>query len=842
MNNQRIPQTSRTVAALAAVAVSLAAQAQAWEPGPSFPSAVEGRQHAVGLNVGGSLIALGGSPWENGGDQDGAVHTLAPGASVWQARSPLNGFGPLIHQGAGVDALGRIIVFGGAYADGSDDSPPDPFIYDFIEGDGGFVAPRGALAPNDLFAWCVDGEGRIYSIGGGRGRTASASNPNSAYAERYDALLDSWTPLAPTPSGVADAAAVHDGAGRIIVLGGWEAHGGARTANVVVYDIAANTWSDGPIPDMPVALTGHRAALGADGRVYVVGGESGPANAPAFEGRVFILDPVTGAWSKGPPMRTARSRFALALGGDDFLYAMGGVDGASGTSLVERLYTPPCPVFVQEPPSVSPWRGQPAALSVEISGAAPIAVQWRRDGEPLIDGPAPGGGQIVGAATTTLVLTEPGSADDGAYSVVAMNTCGQTESAAATLQVRTPPAFPQAWTVTNLHPGWALSSVGTSVSDDQEGGVATMDVPPYSGMSRPVVWEGSAASAVDLTPAGSVGGQVTAVANGVQVGWWWWPFQCYVGGQWQTCYERRGSAWSSTAASAVNVYAPGWEYCSLSDTDGSRHTGTVSRDDASGNVYFHAGYFVQGQPLSFHDLQPPAGASNSSANALDGAHEYGSYNTPYPGPTTRAARWSGTGPSMMDMHPAGASRSWISAAGDGQQVGVSYFGDVPHASIWADDALTFLDLTPAGAASGHVADCAGGLQAGAAFIDGAQHAVLWATSPDLRLDLHAFAGGAYTSTDANAIVVRTDGVIRVVGSGYNAATGRTEALLWTSRTGGACPEDIDGDGVVGFGDLNILLGGFNEVGSGLPGDVDGDGDIDFADLNALLGLFNQPCR
>ncbi len=46
--------------------------------------------------------------------------------------------------------------------------------------------------------------------------------------------------------------------------------------------------------------------------------------------------------------------------------------------------------------------------------------------------------------------------------------------------------------------------------------------------------------------------------------------------------------------------------------------------------------------------------------------------------------------------------------------------------------------------------------------------------------------------------------------------------------------DIDGDGEVGFGDLNLLLGNYGQTGGGLAGDIDNDGDVDFLDLNLLL--------
>ncbi len=51
------------------------------------------------------------------------------------------------------------------------------------------------------------------------------------------------------------------------------------------------------------------------------------------------------------------------------------------------------------------------------------------------------------------------------------------------------------------------------------------------------------------------------------------------------------------------------------------------------------------------------------------------------------------------------------------------------------------------------------------------------------------------------------------------------------------PGDVNGDGVVNFADLNIVLSNFGQTGAGLPGDADGDGDVDFADLNIVLSNF-----
>lgn len=56
-----------------------------------------------------------------------------------------------------------------------------------------------------------------------------------------------------------------------------------------------------------------------------------------------------------------------------------------------------------------------------------------------------------------------------------------------------------------------------------------------------------------------------------------------------------------------------------------------------------------------------------------------------------------------------------------------------------------------------------------------------------------------------------------------------------------CPPDLSLDGEIGFADLNLLLGQFNQTGDDLTADIDDDGDVDFADLNFVLSAFNLPC-
>ncbi|MGD9691311.1 MAG: M12 family metallo-peptidase [Phycisphaerales bacterium] len=58
---------------------------------------------------------------------------------------------------------------------------------------------------------------------------------------------------------------------------------------------------------------------------------------------------------------------------------------------------------------------------------------------------------------------------------------------------------------------------------------------------------------------------------------------------------------------------------------------------------------------------------------------------------------------------------------------------------------------------------------------------------------------------------------------------------WSFRT--APQGDVNGDGVVNFADLNIVLGQFGQTGFGLPGDINGDEVVNFTDLNIVLSNF-----
>jgi len=99
------------------------------------------------------------------------------------------------------------------------------------------------------------------------------------------------------------------------------------------------------------------------------------------------------------------------------------------------------PMVASQPAPVKAVIGDEVMFAVRATGDA-VAYQWRRNGVPLSDGPAPGGGTIDGSATPALTITDVGEADQGAYDCVLTSPCGSDASLTAALTVAPPPPCP----------------------------------------------------------------------------------------------------------------------------------------------------------------------------------------------------------------------------------------------------------------------------------------------------------------------------------------------------------------------------------------------------------------
>jgi Immunoglobulin I-set domain/Kelch motif len=821
------------IGTLTTLLLSGLATAQTWESAPALPTGGAAKVWAVGANLGGTIYALGGTPWSGGGD--GTVYSLDLGAIGWVEELTFDGIGPVISQGGGIDSLGRIVIFGGENTDNFD--PGDTFDWDMQEGPWHNLAMRSAAAPVKYFAYCSDSAGRIYSLGGGGGE----NGPNTAHAERYIANSDTWELIAPMPVAAGDAAAVDDGMGHILVIGGVSGDGTARLTEVQQFDTTTGTWSTTAVPDLPVGISQASAVRDVNGKIYLLGGREGPLQGTT-RNEVLIYDPALGTWADGPSMTTPRRLFAAVLGSDDFIYAIGGDNDSGGTNTVEKMHPTDCPVFNNEPTGQTIWRGAKLYLHSDVVGAQPITLQWQRGGVNLVDGTSAHGSVITGATADTLVVTNTQPEDTGFYTLVASNACGTATTTPASNVVRVQVPMPTSWTITNLHPGFD-HSYALSVEDGVQGGHVIFDTPEFNGIDHPTLWHGAANTFENLTPAGSQGGAINAIANGVAVGWWWRPFDCFVNHQWLTCYYRRASTWVVGTGEHRYPTASGWEYHSMSDTDGTWHVGTVTNDDDSGNVWSHA--YIWTEPnFGGIDLHPTSGASSSFASAIDGADQYGSINTPYPAPSPRAAKWSGSRDSFVLMHPTGVINSSISAARDGQQVGIvnRWQSDVYY-GLWSGTPESFMPFIDPAFATNSLKGVEGGYQFGTVtYPDGHSSVYLWRGAPGEGIDLGQYLDSEFTSATIADMDIEPDGTVVLVGYGYNANQQQYQALMWTGTLGtGACSEAdlVEPFGVLDFFDVAAYLAQFSA--GDLAADLNGDGLLDFFDVSAFLSAFSAGC-
>jgi hypothetical protein len=89
------------------------------------------------------------------------------------------------------------------------------------------------------------------------------------------------------------------------------------------------------------------------------------------------------------------------------------------------------PIIVNPPTSQSLFVGQTAQFSVAAGGSEPLTYQWRKGGSNLSDG-----GQISGAHSGALTISNIGNPDGADYDVVVANGSGSVTSSVATLTVQ----------------------------------------------------------------------------------------------------------------------------------------------------------------------------------------------------------------------------------------------------------------------------------------------------------------------------------------------------------------------------------------------------------------------
>lgn len=176
--------------------------------------------------------------------------------------------------------------------------------------------------------------GKIYVMGGWQAERNEDAYGNVTgngtmvldTVECYDPETNKWAHKKPLKVKRMLFAAVVGPDDRIYVFGGAAGDASKRStktlATVEVYDPVADTWtSRNP---MPAPRDSHAGILGADGKIYIMGGSTGAYRPPLKD--VFIYDPQKDAWQKGPPMNLPRSSLAAVATPNGKIYAIGGTD------------------------------------------------------------------------------------------------------------------------------------------------------------------------------------------------------------------------------------------------------------------------------------------------------------------------------------------------------------------------------------------------------------------------------------------------------------------------------------------------------------------------------------
>jgi N-acetylneuraminic acid mutarotase len=149
--------------------------------------------------------------------------------------------------------------------------------------------------------------------------------------DAYNACTNTWTTVAPLPTARLSPAAALGRDGRVYVIGGQA--GASPVAAVEAYDVAQDKWAS--VAPLLTARSGAGAALGPDGRIYVAGGWIGGSQVTAS---VEAYDPVTNQWATVASLSQARLYLGLVAGPNGTLYAIGGEDYVCNNFAIVEAY------------------------------------------------------------------------------------------------------------------------------------------------------------------------------------------------------------------------------------------------------------------------------------------------------------------------------------------------------------------------------------------------------------------------------------------------------------------------------------------------------------------------
>ena len=235
-------------------------------------------------------------------------------------------------------------------------------------------------------------------------------------------------------------------------------------------------------------------------------------------------------------------------------------------------------------------------------------------------------------------------------------------------------------------------------------------------------------------------------------------------------FQSHAMLFSGSAASAVDLHPAGFAKSSASGTNGAIQVG-VGYTSTTGIEGVHA-LMWRGTASSVVDLHPVGFRDSYAADAAGDEQVGGYYVTHY-----HAALWHGTASSKIDLHPAGFADSDALATSGTMEVGQgipAVSGSYEHALLWRGTAASAVDLTPSWAIGAIARDVAGNQEVGEVFLgpttNVTYHAALWTGTAESAIDLQP---AGYLGSQANG----TDGVHQV--GTITTTTNLQRAVIWS---------------------------------------------------------------
>ncbi len=273
---------------------------------------VKARNGQLAAWTGSEMVVFGGVG-DLGPLGDGALYD--PVADAWRA-AKFPGPGARVQHAAAWTGT-RFVVWGGKVA-GVPGVADSGASYDPVGDTWSSIAPSPIGGRTDATLVADPATGVVYVWGGSDGHAAQATGA------RYDPATDGWAPIAASPTGGRKKhQAFWDATRHVMIVWGGEGDLLDDHDDGAVYDPATDAWTafGGAADHVGVFFGFGASALVADGKLWVIGGESSTGEVLAATAR---FDATLGVWTRMPDLSHARSSASVAWTGAPF--AWGGFD------------------------------------------------------------------------------------------------------------------------------------------------------------------------------------------------------------------------------------------------------------------------------------------------------------------------------------------------------------------------------------------------------------------------------------------------------------------------------------------------------------------------------------